>query len=106
MRRIKERLAQRSIRMIDEVRALLDSGLSADDLIYYGLEYKYIHRVFTGKVFVRRNVWKATLPSGSLPNARWRGSGGIGAQGFTIHWIPVEISFDEKMAFVLDMING
>ncbi len=44
-RRLHERLQQG---MLDEVQRLLDSGLTADQLIYYGLEYKYITLYLTG----------------------------------------------------------
>jgi len=36
--------------MIDEVRFLLDSGISPDDLIYYGLEYKYVTSYLVGEM--------------------------------------------------------
>ena len=35
--------------MVEEVRALLDSGILADDLIYYGLEYKFVTEYIIGK---------------------------------------------------------
>ena len=42
-RRITERLKQRLDEgMLDEVQVLLDSGLSPEQLTYYGLEYKYL----------------------------------------------------------------
>ena len=44
-RRLRERLA---CGMVDEVRGLLDSGLQPDQLIYYGLEYKYLTLYLTG----------------------------------------------------------
>lgn len=35
--------------MVDEVKSLLDSGIPADDLIYYGLEYKFVTEYILGK---------------------------------------------------------
>lgn len=50
-RRITERLRARlEGGMVDEIRQLLDSGVSADDLIYYGLEYKYVTLYATGQL--------------------------------------------------------
>ena len=47
--KISERLRHRLANgMIDEVRSLLESGISPDDLIYYGLEYKYLTLYLTG----------------------------------------------------------
>ena len=44
-RKITERMRRRfdSENMLDEVNRLLESGIAADDLIYYGLEYKYLN---------------------------------------------------------------
>ena len=36
--------------MVDEVRGLLDEGIPAEDLIYYGLEYKFVTKYVTGQV--------------------------------------------------------
>lgn len=50
-RRISERLRARlDAGMLDEVRRLLDSGIPADDLIYYGLEYKYLTLHLIGRL--------------------------------------------------------
>lgn len=50
-RRISQRLEARlSEGMIGEVENLLASGVSADDLIYYGLEYKYVTLYVTGAI--------------------------------------------------------
>ena len=47
--RISKRLRARLEEgMVDEVRALLDAGVAPDDLIYYGLEYKYLTLYLTG----------------------------------------------------------
>ena len=49
--RITKRLKQRlSAGMIEEVQALLASGISPEDLIYYGLEYKYVTQHLQGKL--------------------------------------------------------
>ncbi len=45
--RLKVRLKEG---MIDEVQSLLDNNIPADDLIYYGLEYKYVTEYLTGKL--------------------------------------------------------
>lgn len=44
-RRLDERLAEG---MIDEVKGLIDSGIAAEDLVYYGLEYKYVTQYVIG----------------------------------------------------------
>ena len=50
-RRISERLRARlDAGMVDEVRRLIDGGVAPDDLIYYGLEYKFITRHVIGEL--------------------------------------------------------
>lgn len=50
-RRITERLRRRLDEgMVEEVQRLLDSGIPADDLIYYGLEYKYVTNYLLGRL--------------------------------------------------------
>ncbi len=44
-RRLRERLDEG---MIDEVKRLLDSGIAAEDLTYYGLEYKFVTQHILG----------------------------------------------------------
>ncbi len=46
-RRLEDRLAEG---MVDEVRRLLASGIAPDDLIYYGLEYKFLTLHLTGQM--------------------------------------------------------
>ncbi len=54
-RRLKERLEGG---MIEEVQGLLDRGIPADDLIYYGLEYKFVTLYITGKLSYNQ-MWKS-----------------------------------------------
>lgn len=36
--------------MVDEVRKIIDSGVKPEDLIYYGLEYKYLTLYIIGEL--------------------------------------------------------
>jgi tRNA dimethylallyltransferase len=46
-RRLHERLEEG---LVEEVRGLLSSGIPADDLIYYGLEYKFVTQYVLGQL--------------------------------------------------------
>lgn len=49
--KISNRLRQRLDEgMVDEVRRLIEQGIQPDDLIYYGLEYKYLTLYVIGKL--------------------------------------------------------
>lgn len=59
--RISARLRQRlDAGMIDEVRSIIDGGVDADDLIYYGLEYKYVTLHVVGRISYDEMFLKAT----------------------------------------------
>lgn len=87
-RRITERLKARlDAGMIDEVRALLDSGIAPDDLIYYGLEYKFLTLHVTGQLS------RAEMESGletaihQFAKRQMTWFRGMERRGHTIHWL-------------------
>ncbi|QKG80629.1 tRNA (adenosine(37)-N6)-dimethylallyltransferase MiaA [Tenuifilum thalassicum] len=107
MKRIRERLAQRlESGMIDEVKALLDSGLNADDLIYYGLEYKYITEYLLGKYSYDEMFEKLYIAIRQFAKRQMTWFRGMERKGFTINWIPGELSLEEKMSIIFDRINS
>lgn len=107
MKRIRERLSQRlETGMIDEVKALLDSGLNADDLIYYGLEYKYITEYLLGKYSYNEMFEKLNIAIRQFAKRQMTWFRGMERKGFTINWIPGELSLEEKMSIIFDRINS
>ncbi len=54
-KRLKERLEGG---MIEEVQGLIDRGIAPEDLIYYGLEYKFVTLYVTGKLSYNE-MWKS-----------------------------------------------
>ncbi|MDL2296981.1 tRNA (adenosine(37)-N6)-dimethylallyltransferase MiaA [Bacteroidales bacterium OttesenSCG-928-E04] len=93
--RLKQRLEEG---MIDEVQKLIDQGVSIDQLIRYGLEYKFITWYLTGKMdyqtmFDRLNV---AIHQFSKRQMTWFRK--MERDGFTIHWIDVALPMEEKMA--------
>jgi tRNA dimethylallyltransferase len=107
MKRISERLSQRlETGMIDEVKALLDSGLNADDLIYYGLEYKYITEYLLGKYSYNEMFEKLNIAIRQFAKRQMTWFRGMERKGFTINWIPGELSLEEKMSIIFDRINS
>jgi tRNA dimethylallyltransferase len=106
MKRIRERLAQRlNAGMIDEVKALLKAGLSANDLIYYGLEYKYITEYLIGKHSYEEMFEKLYIAIRQFAKRQMTWFRGMERKGFTINWIPGELTLEEKISLVLNKIN-
>lgn len=89
-RLISERMRRRfdSENMLSEVQGLLDSGIAPDDLIYYGLEYKFLTQHLLGQL--SRADMEAQLETAIHQFAKRQMTWfrGMERRGFTIHWLP------------------
>ncbi len=84
-RRLRARLAEG---MIDEVQALLDSGIKAEDLIYYGLEYKYITLYLTGQLSYEQMLHDLEIAIHQFAKRQMTWFRGMQQRrGIDIHWI-------------------
>jgi tRNA dimethylallyltransferase len=93
-RRLKARLEEG---MVDEVRALLDEGISAEDLIYYGLEYKFITEYLMGRTSYEEMFQRLEIAIHQFSKRQMTWFRGMERRGFTIHWISATLSMDEKI---------
>ena len=93
-RRLKARLEEG---MVDEVRALLDEGISAEDLIYYGLEYKFITEYLMGQTSYEEMFQRLEIAIHQFAKRQMTWFRGMERRGFTIHWISATLSMDEKI---------
>ena len=100
--KISHRLHQRLANgMIDEVRSLLESGISPDDLIYYGLEYKYITLYIIGELSFDEMRIQLEIAIHQFAKRQMTWFRGMERRGFTIHWIDAEDPMDEKIEQVM-----
>lgn len=97
--RLKEGLA-------DEVKTILDTGISADDLLYYGLEYKYITLYVTGKMKYADMVCELEIAIHQFAKRQMTWFRGMERRGFTIHWINAGLSTEEKINRTLEILNS
>lgn len=86
--------------MIDEVRSLLDSGISPDDLIYYGLEYKYVTSYLVGEMTFDEMLSGLEIAIHQFAKRQMTWFRGMERRGFHIHWIPWNIGREEFVARV------
>ena len=100
--KISQRLKQRLDEgMIDEVRSLIENdGIDPEDLIYYGLEYKYLTLYVTGKITYEEMYKQLEIAIHQFAKRQMTWFRGMERRGFTIHWIDATLSTDEKIAFV------
>ena len=101
-RRLKQRLAEG---MVDEVRHLIAQGIAPDDLIYYGLEYKYLTLHVIGKLTYEEMFTGLETAIHQFAKRQMTWFRGMERRGFTIHWISAELPMEEKIAFVLDKLQ-
>ena len=89
-RRIDERLHRRLDEgMVEEVKALMDSGLSAEDLIYYGLEYMFITLLLIGKMGYGEMVEKLAVAIHQFAKRQMTWFRGMERKGIEIEWIKI-----------------
>lgn len=101
-RRLKARLDEG---MIDEIRGLLDSGISADDLIYYGLEYKFVTEYVIGKTSFEEMFSRLEIAIHQFAKRQMTWFRGMERRGFTIHWIDGALPMEEKLNCILHIVQ-
>ena len=86
--RISERLRRRLEEgMIDEVRALLDEGIAPEDLLYYGLEYKYLTLHVLGELSYDEMFRQLEIAIHQFAKRQMTWFRGMERRGTPIHWI-------------------
>ncbi len=103
-RRLHTRLEQED--MVGEVRRLLDSGVAADDLIYYGLEYKYVTSHVIGELSYDEMVSQLEIAIHQFAKRQMTWFRGMERRGLTIHWIPALLPMEEKVARAKEIISN
>ena len=105
-RKITARLKQRLDEgMVEEVRALLDSGIAADDLIYYGLEYKFITEYIIGKLTYEEMFRQLEIVIHQFAKRQMTWFRGMERRGTTIHWVDASLPMSEKLNEVLRLME-
>ena len=106
-RKISRRLKQRlETGMVEEVKALLDSGIPADDLIYYGLEYKFVTEYLIGKTTYEEMYRSLEIAIHQFAKRQMTWFRGMERRGFTIHWIDAMMTMEEKVAEIIGVTNS
>ena len=101
-RRLKARLEEG---MVEEVKALLDEGISADDLIYYGLEYKFVTEYLTGKITYDEMFTRLEIAIHQFAKRQMTWFRGMERRGFKIHWIDATLPMEDKISQILEIYN-
>jgi tRNA dimethylallyltransferase len=88
--------------MIDEIQALLDSGIAPDDLIYYGLEYKFVTQYLQGEFSYNYMVEHLNIAIHQFAKRQMTWFRGMERRGFHIHWIDATLPMEEKVSAIIN----
>ena len=104
-KRISERLRHRLEQedMVGEVRRLLEH-VSAEDLMYYGLEYKYLTLYVLGQLSYDEMVRQLEIAIHQFAKRQMTWFRGMERRGFTIHWIQSTLPLEERVEKVLSLL--
>jgi len=104
--RISDRLRTRLDEgMIEEVQRLLAGGIHPDDLIYYGLEYKYITLYLTNRLTRDEMIQKLEVEIHRFAKRQMTWFRGMERRGITINWIDGNMSDLEKTDHIIARLH-
>lgn len=105
-RRISERLVRRLDEgMVEEVRGLL-KRVPAEDLMYYGLEYKYLTLYCTGEMEYDEMVSRLEIAIHQFAKRQMTWFRGMERRGLPIHWIDASLPMEEKVDAVCALLDA
>lgn len=98
--RLKVRLEEG---MLDEIDGLLKQGVPAEDLIYYGLEYKFVTEHLVGKLSYNEMFRQLEIAIHQFAKRQMTWFRGMERRGFTIHWINAEQRMEDKIEEIMSL---
>ena len=101
-KRLKDRFEKQG--MLAEVQNLLDAGVSAETLEYYGLEYKYISYFLKKEMTFEQMFSKLETEIHRFAKRQMTFFRSMESKGFKINWIPESLSKEEKLEYILGNI--
>jgi tRNA dimethylallyltransferase len=103
---ISNRLKQRlGAGMVDEVKLLMEQGLTADILIYYGLEYKFITLYLTGKMQYDDMVKNLEIAIHQFAKRQMTWFRSMEKRGVKINWLDGKLALEEKISRIMILLN-
>ncbi|MGL4781419.1 MAG: tRNA (adenosine(37)-N6)-dimethylallyltransferase MiaA, partial [Bacteroidales bacterium] len=91
--------------MLDEVQALLNEGITPEDLIYYGLEYKFMTQYLTGQISYEQMYEGLEVAIHQFAKRQMTWFRGMERRGFHIHWLDAQLPTEEKIEKTKALLN-
>lgn len=90
--------------MVEEVKSLLEYGVHPDDLIYYGLEYKFLTKYVIGELSYNEMINQLEIAIHQFAKRQMTWFRGMERRGFHINWLPYNLNNDEFVKQCLKLI--
>ena len=101
-RRLKQRLDEG---MVEEVRGLLAEGIAPENLIYYGLEYKFLTQYAIGELTFDEMFHQLETAIHQFAKRQMTWFRGMERRGFTIHWLDATLSMEDKIEQITNLMD-
>ena len=101
-RRLKQRLDEG---MVEEVRGLLGEGIAPENLIYYGLEYKFLTQYAIGELTFDEMFHQLETAIHQFAKRQMTWFRGMERRGFTIHWLDATLSMEDKIEHITNLMD-
>ena len=92
--------------MTDEIERLLSSGVKGDDLIYYGLEYKFVTQYVLGLLTAAEMRYQLEIAIHQFAKRQMTWFRGMERRGFKINWLPFDLPSGEFVARVEEIYKS
>ncbi|MDE7180691.1 MAG: tRNA (adenosine(37)-N6)-dimethylallyltransferase MiaA [Muribaculaceae bacterium] len=101
-RRLKSRLNEG---MVEEIKSIIDSGVAPEDLIYYGLEYKFVTLYLIGQLSYTQMVHDLEIAIHQFAKRQMTWFRGMEKRGIPIHWLPYDMPDAEFIGAVKELLR-
>ena len=91
--------------MIEEVEGLLKSGVTADKLDYYGLEYRYVSKFILNELSYKEMFSRLNTAIHQFAKRQMTYFRGMERRGIEIHWLDGQLSMEEKLEQAIAIID-
>ncbi len=102
-RRLKVRLDEG---MVDEVRGLLSEGIAPEDILYYGLEYKFVTEYVLGRLSYDAMFSQLEIAIHQFAKRQMTWFRGMERRGFAIHWLDATLPIEEKVERIMLLMSN
>jgi len=91
--------------MVEEVKGILATGVQPEDLIYYGLEYKFLTLYIIGEIPYKEMVSQLEIAIHQFAKRQMTWFRGMERRGFTIHWLEATLPTEVKIEKTLHLLQ-